>query len=165
VKHDAGRQQRPALQAKVLKGQDLNPHLSGGHSYIKNPDGLFAEWQVHHFHLGTGPDPKNPKYVTRTKSLVFAMVDDTSFYAINVFPPAGWEDIGIIEAIHRNWPDAISKYRVRSVTPPAHASGAHCTWSMRAAPMASITSRSRPSAMPLVGGIVAKAARKSSSIG
>ena len=47
----------------------------------------------------------------------------------------------------------------------AHLSGVHMTSASRGAPSASITSRSKPSAMPLVGGISAKAARKSSSIG
>jgi|HubBroStandDraft_6_1064221.scaffolds.fasta_scaffold245043_2 hypothetical protein len=107
-----------ALQKKVTKGADLNPHLSERHSNITHFDGLLAEWQVHHFHLGTDFDPKNPQYVTRTGSLVFALVDDNSFCAINVFPHrTHWEEVGIVESIHRNWPDMISKYRVKGVTP------------------------------------------------
>lgn len=107
-----------ALQKKVRMGADLNPHLSEGHYYISNADGLFAEWQVHHFHLGTGLDPKNPNYVTRTGFLVFALVDDNTFCAINVFPHrTHWEEVGIIETLHRNWPDMIIKYRVKGVTP------------------------------------------------
>ena len=43
--------------------------------------------------------------------------------------------------------------------------GAQITCSMRVAPVASITSRSKPSAMPDAGGICASAARKSSSTG
>ena len=43
--------------------------------------------------------------------------------------------------------------------------GAHSTCSIVGAPVASITSRSKPSAMPLAGGIWASAARKSSSSG
>ena len=43
--------------------------------------------------------------------------------------------------------------------------GVHITCSMRCAPVASITSRSKPSAMPDACGIVASAARKSSSTG
>src|SRR4051812_19933097 len=43
--------------------------------------------------------------------------------------------------------------------------GVHSTCSMRVAPVASMTSRSKPSATPLAGGITASAARKSSSIG
>ena len=43
--------------------------------------------------------------------------------------------------------------------------GVHCTSSIRSAPQASITSRSKPSAAPLASGISASAARKSSSSG
>ena len=43
--------------------------------------------------------------------------------------------------------------------------GVHSTWSMRVAPVASMTSRSKPSAIPDACGMTAKAARKSSSIG
>ncbi len=43
--------------------------------------------------------------------------------------------------------------------------GVHITCSIRVAPVASITSRSKPSATPQAGGIVRSAAMKSSSIG
>ena len=43
--------------------------------------------------------------------------------------------------------------------------GVHITSSMRAAPVASMTSRSKPSAIPQASGIAARAFRKSSSIG
>jgi hypothetical protein len=107
-----------ALQKKVTMGADLNPHLSERHSSIAYPDGLLAEWQVNHFHLGTDFDPKNHQYMSRTGFLVFALVDDNSFCAINVFPHrTHWEEVGIVESIHRNWPDMISKYCVKGVTP------------------------------------------------
>ncbi|CAN2535198.1 hypothetical+protein [Methylocapsa aurea] len=48
---------------------------------------------------------------------------------------------------------------------PVSATGVHSTCSIRSAPLASMTSRSKPSATPLAGGIWASAARKSSSIG
>ncbi len=48
---------------------------------------------------------------------------------------------------------------------PFSATGVHSTCSMRSAPLASMTSRSKPSAIPLAGGIWASAARKSSSTG
>lgn len=106
-----------ALQNKVLVGQDLNPHLSKGHASLFNSDGLFAEWDVHHFHLGTGPDPKHPSYVARTDLLVFALVDDNTFCAINVKPhKTSWEDTDILESIHRNWSNMINKYRGKAVT-------------------------------------------------
>lgn len=48
---------------------------------------------------------------------------------------------------------------------PAQATGVQITSSMRGAPVASITRRSKPRAMPLAGGIWPRAARKSSSSG
>jgi hypothetical protein len=94
-----------ALQDKVRKGEDLNPHLSLGHASLFNPDGLLAEWGVHHFHLGTEPHPTNPYYVNRSDSTVFALVDDNALCAINVYPHKNhWEEVAIIESIHRNWP-------------------------------------------------------------
>lgn len=107
-----------ALQDKVRKGEDLNPHLSKGHASLFNNDGLLAEWGVHHFHLGTKPDCRNRIFVERTRCQVFALVADTAFCAINVYPHGPnerhYEEVGIIESIHRNWPDIISAYRVNA---------------------------------------------------
>jgi hypothetical protein len=105
------------LQDKVRKGEDLNPHLSLRHASLRNADGLLAEWGVHHFHLGTAPHPTNPAYVGRTGPLVFALVDQQTFCAINVFSHDDcWEETRIIESIHRNWPDMVSAYQMNGVT-------------------------------------------------
>jgi hypothetical protein len=104
------------LQEKVRKGEDINPHLSKRHESLLNPDGLLAEWGVHHFHLGVSADPKHPAYVGRTGPLVYALVDDQSFCAINVYTHQSFEDSGILEIIHRNWPEMISRYRLKGVT-------------------------------------------------
>ena len=55
--------------------------------------------------------------------------------------------------------------RAHRSLPAGSKTGVHCTSSMRSAPQASITSRSKPSAAPLDSGISASAARKSSSSG
>jgi hypothetical protein len=104
------------LQDKVRRGEDLSPHLSIRHASLFNADGLLAEWAVHHFHLGLTPDVRSPGYVERTSPLVFALTDDLTFCAINVFSHGDWEEISIIESIHRNWPDMIAKYRMTQVT-------------------------------------------------
>jgi hypothetical protein len=73
---------------------------------------------VHHFHLGTEPDPRNRNFVKRTRWQVFALVDDNTFCAINIYPHGPderhYEEVGIIERIHRIWPDIISAYRVKA---------------------------------------------------
>src|ERR1700716_1521642 len=64
----------------------------------------------------------------------------------------------VIERQHRFLPGWLRSFYVSDI-------GVHSTCSMRVAPVASMTSRSKPSATPLAGGITASAARKSSSIG
>ena len=104
-----------ALQHKIVGGGDLNPHLSARHRSLFNRDGMLAEWGVHHFHLGTELDPRNPNYVKRSGLLVFALVDEHVFYAINVHRHGEWELPSIVETLHRNWPEAISKYQLRGI--------------------------------------------------
>ncbi len=104
------------LQPKVRTGGDLNPHLSLRHASLLNRDGLFAEWGIHHFHLGTAPYPKNPAYIGRTPSLVYALVDDETFYAINVYGHQDFEEGDVLETLHQNWPERIARYRVNGVT-------------------------------------------------
>jgi len=111
--HEAGWQ---ILQEKVRRGEDINTHLSKRHASLLNPDGLLAEWGVHHFHLGVAPDPKDTAYVGRTGPLLYALVNDRTFCAINVHTHQSFEDSTILESIHRNWPEMISRYRMKGVT-------------------------------------------------
>ena len=104
------------LQRKVQNGADINPHLSKGHASLLYPDGLLAEWSVHHFHLGVVPDPKDPAYIERTGPLLYAFVTDNAFCAINIYGHESFESSSVLEGIHRNWPDMISRYRVVGVT-------------------------------------------------
>jgi hypothetical protein len=103
------------LQQKVRRGEDLNIHLSERHASLFHRDGLLNEWGAHHFHLGIKPQPKKPNYVKRSDPLVFALVTESTFYAINFYKHDEFEKFSIIESLHRNWPDAISKYRLRGV--------------------------------------------------
>ena len=109
-----------ALHAKIRDGLDLNPHLSLQHASLHNLDGLLAEWGVHHFHLGVGPHLRNPAFTERTRPVVFGLVTDSTFHAINVFSHGrGYQpftDNSVLESIHRNWPNLIEKYRAKAVT-------------------------------------------------
>lgn len=111
--HQAGWE---ALREEVHRGDNINPHLSKRHASLLNPDGLLAEWGVHHFHLGVTRDLKDPAYVARTRQLLYALVTDQTFFAINVYTHQSFEDTGILESIHRNWPETISRYRSRGTT-------------------------------------------------
>jgi hypothetical protein len=106
------------LKLKVLRGENVNPHLSKRHASLSNPDGLLSEWDVHHLHLGTVPDARDPFYVKRTEPFVFARVTPDTFYAIGVYDHKGqyFEDTDVIERVHYNWPESIQAYLVKSVT-------------------------------------------------
>jgi hypothetical protein len=103
------------LQEKVVNGDDLGPHLSFRHSCLTNLDGLLNEWGVHHLHLGTGPSFKDRSYIGRTAPLLFALITEDDFYAINVYPHGAWESTGILESLHRNWPQVINRYRIKGI--------------------------------------------------
>ena len=105
------------LREKISTGADIAPHLSTSHESVTNRDGLLNEWGVHHFHLGTKPHgkPKHSCYVERTGPLLFAMVRDDDFYAINIYPHKAFERSTVIESIHRNWPQQVDKYRVNGI--------------------------------------------------
>lgn len=105
-----------SLKSKVEQGVDINSHLSKGHASMTNLDGLLADWGVHHFHLGIAPDPGNPTYSGRTGPLLYALVTEDAFYVIGVYSHRDFEDQSVLEAIHRNWPELISNYRVKGVT-------------------------------------------------
>ncbi len=85
---------------------------------------------------------------------------------------AGWPHVptsSFLGATRRGCPDQVRAkrtYVVNQVTILFQRTGAHSTSSMSSAPVASVTSRSKPSAIPAAGGIpYSRAARKSSSIG
>ena len=105
------------LRRKVETGESLKPHQSKDHLSFRNQDGLLDDWGVHHFHLGIGPHPKIPDLVERTPPVVFALVTDEVFYAINTYEHQGWARTEIVETLHRNWPDTVRQYVLHGVSP------------------------------------------------
>jgi hypothetical protein len=103
------------LQKKVTDGEDLRPHLSRGHARLGTLDGLLNEWNVHHLHLGTAPSPRDPSLIERSGPVLFARITGDDFYAINVYTHGDWEQTGVLESLHRNWPDTIKSYRIRGI--------------------------------------------------
>jgi hypothetical protein len=104
------------LRRKVLKGEDLRPHLAREHSDLSHRDGLLNEWGVHHLHLGVKPYFKDPSFVDRTQQLLFALITDDDFYAINIYPRhRDWETTEILESLHRNWPQVLASCRIHRV--------------------------------------------------
>ena len=102
-----------AFQQAVTIGDDVTPYLSKGIKHINATDGLLNDWGVHHFHLG---NIKFGRFVDRTGPLLFAMVTDEALFAIGIYAHGQWTNLDIVENIHRNWPEIISKYRINDIT-------------------------------------------------
>jgi hypothetical protein len=103
------------LRTKVVNGKDIGPHQGCDHASLRNLDGLLNEWGVHHLHLGTKPYFKDNRYIDRTPPLLFALITNDDFYAINIYEHGGWESMSVIESLHRNWPQVISQSRIKGI--------------------------------------------------
>lgn len=101
-----------ALMEKVENGWAINPSLSTRHASLLNQDRLLNDWGIHHFHLGIDVDQKNSNYTARTEKILYALVDDYNFCAIGIFSHGEFANANLLEAIHRNWPNKISHYRL-----------------------------------------------------
>jgi hypothetical protein len=82
---------------------------------LDTSDGLLNEWGVHHLHLGADLLSDGSGRFERTAPLLFARITDDDFYAINVYQHGAWEESGILESLHRNWPDTIRSYRLKGI--------------------------------------------------
>lgn len=105
------------LKNKIESGQDIKPHLSKLVLKPTNKDSLLNDWRVHHFHLG---EELQGEFTKRTGPLLFAIVADNDFYAIDIFSHGKWADDSIVEIIHENWPDIISNYKIQNAESLSH---------------------------------------------
>jgi len=101
------------LKGIIESGGDITPNLSKLVYRLTNKDSLLNDWGVHHFHLG---ENLNGNFVERTGPLLFALVTNDRFYAINVFNHGAWADEDIVEIIHGNWPDVIRPYKINDAS-------------------------------------------------
>lgn len=76
-------------------------------------DGLFADWGILHFHLGT--DLKTDGYIDRTGRLLYAIVTQNTVYEIGIYSHNDWYEYDILNIVERNWPDLLGPYILKDV--------------------------------------------------
>jgi hypothetical protein len=94
------------VQAEVETGQDLTPRLSKRVSTAAESTGvqkalhrredldlLLSDWGIHHIHLS----------VAGGNELLMAVFRDRDAYFVDVLPHGKWTEIGLLEALVRNW--------------------------------------------------------------
>jgi len=90
------------LESTFTSGENIWPWQS---KLIDRPsfeDGLYNDYRVVHFHLGTYFEPSG--YINRTRELLFAVVDSTSVYEIGIYRHGDWYEFDILDIINENWP-------------------------------------------------------------
>lgn len=109
-----------AFKTKVELGQDLTPHLSLGINRHHQPDGMLIDWGIYHFHLGIEPHPTAPGFVQRTDPILYAKVTDNAVYGITMTSHGAWADKELLEVLHAEFPDTLSRYRVEGILGVEH---------------------------------------------
>ena len=101
---------------EVRTGGDLGPYQSMQLNTIGYEDGMLNEFGIQHFHLGTKKLRKNPYFMARQGHLLFALVGSDDFYCIGYYKHGDWSKSVLLDIIHLNWPDTISRCRIEGAT-------------------------------------------------
>ncbi len=104
------------LVKKFENGDDVFPHLSKDAASPSKFDGLLYDWGIYHFHLGEVIDPHTGR-IERTGPVLFAKIDDTNVYCINIYRHGKnveqpWFEQEMLKIIHNNWPQTIEKWKL-----------------------------------------------------
>jgi hypothetical protein len=120
---DLSREERTAIDAieeMMRAGVDLYPHQSTSLLDPLARDGLLADWDIHHLHLGLADGrPTLAPFVNRSQRVLLVRFTATDAYLVDC-PPHGptveppWWDTELPEALHRNWPDSIAHLRLNA---------------------------------------------------
>ncbi len=102
-----------ALKTKLTAGDDVTPYLSKMLLKSDYEDSLLNDWGIHHFHLGKNVDSSG--FINRTGPLLFVFATPTDACCIGVFSHGVWSDQELVRILHRNWPAAISTFRLNGV--------------------------------------------------
>ena len=92
------------IEDKFRKGEDVNPHSTRRLYKSKFTDNLFADWNIRHLHLSTGPHPKDERLLDGTSDLLFLRVTNDTAYFIDVRPHGTFEQIDLLEMAVDEWP-------------------------------------------------------------
>lgn len=112
-----------AIERKLRTGVDIYPHQSTTLLRPLAKDGLLADWDIQHLHLGLRDGaPATPPFVNRSRNVVLARIVDTDAYLIDCLPHGEaddepWWKKHLVETLHRNWPDSIAHFRLEGYEP------------------------------------------------
>jgi hypothetical protein len=90
------------LEHALISGAEIWPWQSKLIDRPNREDGLYNDYGVIHFHLGTLIERGG--YIERTDELLFAVVDSSVVYEIGIYEHGDWYELDILNIIDANWP-------------------------------------------------------------
>ena len=103
-----------AICRKAEAGDDLVPYQSRKVLRLDYNDALLNDWDIHHLHLSTKPDPKRKGLMQGTPDLLYVRVTHEAMYCIGIHKHDTWTDKQLVEVLHQNWPETLQPiYGVR----------------------------------------------------
>lgn len=118
-----------AFERANLAGDDLNRfqgkgltkyHDVSGAKRVKRTDHLWADWNIHHFHMAPLSLDRDAYYSDRSDWLLFAMVlgDEIAFIDVTDHGKGAMENQELFEIFVRSWPEAAESSRMKGLLPP-----------------------------------------------
>ena len=117
-----------AFENANLAGDDINRfqgkgltkhHDVSGSKPAKRTDHLWADWNIHHFHLVPLSEDNGTYYSERSGWLLFAMVigDEIAFIDVTEHGKGALENQKLFEIFVRSWPEAAESSRLKGLLP------------------------------------------------
>jgi hypothetical protein len=103
------------LEKKIIKGDDLLPHLS---RQIFDPtyrDHMLYDFGIVHFHLGTKSLKDNPLLLKRTDELVYALINNDSCYFIKIDHHKKWDCVSLLSTLKKDFPHILDIWKIDCV--------------------------------------------------
>lgn len=103
-----------AIEKKIEKGEDINPHRSTLNKDAGNLDGLLNHWGIYHLHLGL--EIGDDGYTDRTGPLIYCRFDSETAFLIGIYPHGVWTHQELLRTVHDNWPKSIAHWKANGLS-------------------------------------------------
>jgi hypothetical protein len=102
------------VESKIVRGENLQPHLSRKLLKPFFNDGMLNDWGIHHLHLGDVVEPDG--FAKRSEPVLFVRFDESTAYLIDTRKHGAWTEQECLRILHRNWPASIQQYKREGLT-------------------------------------------------
>lgn len=98
------------IKQAAISGQNLNAMLSRSILKPDKEDLLFSDWGIGHLHLSDEIDVDG--FTKRSMDLIFFFRTEETIYFIDILPHGNFSSQSLVEILHTNWPELISRFRM-----------------------------------------------------